>query len=72
MRACSRIFSLGNLRHGVFAQLPPARIDELLTRFERDRSAKRGDVVIREGDEGDLLLRDRDRAAARSSAWSAA
>jgi rhodanese-related sulfurtransferase len=46
------IFSLANLRDGVFARLPPARIDELLSRFERI-AVRRGDVVIREGDEGD-------------------
>ena len=37
---------------GAFAQLPPAHIDELLKRFERVE-AKRGEVVIREGEEGD-------------------
>ena len=46
------IFSLANLRHGVFAQLPAARIEELLARFER-LEAKRGDVIVHEGDEGD-------------------
>jgi len=46
------IFSLANLRSGVFARLPPARIEELLARFERI-GAKRGDVLIREGEEGD-------------------
>ena len=40
------------LRGGVFAQLPAAHIDELMSRFSRIR-ARRGDVVIREGDEGD-------------------
>ncbi|HEV2432320.1 MAG TPA: cyclic nucleotide-binding domain-containing protein [Burkholderiales bacterium] len=45
-------FSLSTLRAGVFAQLPPAHIDELLRRFERVNAA-RGEVVIREGDEGD-------------------
>ena len=45
-------FSLGNLRSGIFAQLPVAHIEELLKRFERVKTA-RGDVVIREGDEGD-------------------
>jgi len=50
--ALSGMFSLANLRHGVFARLPAAHIDELLKRFERLR-VKRGDVVIREGDEGD-------------------
>jgi rhodanese-related sulfurtransferase len=45
-------FSLSSLRAGIFAQLPPARIDELLRRFERVRAA-RGEQVIREGDEGE-------------------
>ena len=49
----SGMFSLANLQHGVFAQLPPARIEELLSRFERLPVA-RGDVVIREGDDGDF------------------
>jgi CRP-like cAMP-binding protein len=51
-RLASNAFSLGSLRNGAFAQLPTAHIDELLKRFERVRAA-RGDVVIREGDEGD-------------------
>jgi rhodanese-related sulfurtransferase len=46
-------FSLSTLRAGVFAQLPSARIDELLRRFERIAVA-RGETVIREGDEGDF------------------
>jgi rhodanese-related sulfurtransferase len=46
------VFSLANLRHGVFARLPAARIEELLARFERV-TARRGDVVIREGEDGD-------------------
>ena len=50
-RLASSAFSLGSLRNGAFAQLPAAHIDELLKRFERVRAA-RGDVVIREGDEG--------------------
>jgi rhodanese-related sulfurtransferase len=45
-------FSLTSLRSGVFAQLPAARIDELLRRFERVNAA-RGESVIKEGDEGD-------------------
>jgi len=45
-------FPLGHLRGGVFAQLPAAHIDELLKRFERRKTAP-GEVVIREGDEGD-------------------
>jgi len=47
------VFSLANLQHGVFARLPAARIEALLARFERV-SAKRGDVIIREGEEGDF------------------
>jgi CRP-like cAMP-binding protein len=45
-------FSLTRLRGGVFAQLPAARIDELLRRIER-LNAARGETVIKEGDEGD-------------------
>jgi rhodanese-related sulfurtransferase len=45
-------FSLASLRAGIFAQLPAARIDDLLRCFERVKVA-RGDTVIREGDEGD-------------------
>jgi len=45
-------FTLHNLRTGIFSQLPVAHIDELLKRFER-LSTARGDLVIREGDEGD-------------------
>jgi len=51
-RLISGIFSLSNLRHGVFSQMPAASIDELLKRFDRV-SVHRGDTVIREGDEGD-------------------
>src|SRR6266571_2114057 len=51
-RPAGGAFSLGSLRNGAFAQLPAAHIDALLKRFERVRAA-RGDVVIREGDEGE-------------------
>ncbi len=51
-RVARSSFSLANLRHGVFARLPTARIEELLKRFERI-SVKRGDVIIHEGEEGD-------------------
>jgi rhodanese-related sulfurtransferase len=40
------------LRGGVLAQLPPAHIDELMGRFARVK-VRRGEVVIREGDEGE-------------------
>jgi CRP-like cAMP-binding protein len=52
LAVASGIFSLTNLRHGAFAQLPPSRIEELLQRFERVK-VRRGEVVVREGDEGD-------------------
>jgi len=51
-RLITGAFSLSNLRSGAFAQLPAAHIDELLKRFERIK-VSRGEVVIREGDEGD-------------------
>jgi CRP-like cAMP-binding protein len=51
-RLITGAFSLSTLRSGAFAQLPAAHIDELLKRFERI-SVARGDLVIREGDEGD-------------------
>jgi rhodanese-related sulfurtransferase len=52
-RLITGAFSLSNLRGGAFAQLPVAHIDELLKRFERVKTA-RGDLVIKEGDEGDF------------------
>jgi CRP-like cAMP-binding protein len=52
-RLITGAFSLSTLRSGAFAQLPVAHIDELLKRFERNKAA-RGDIVIREGDEGDF------------------
>ena len=48
----SGMFSVNNLKFGAFAQLPAAHIDELLQRFERSE-AKRGQIIIREGAEGD-------------------
>ena len=48
----SGLFGINNLRFGPFSQLPPAHIDELLRRFERIE-AKAGEVIIREGAEGD-------------------
>lgn len=48
----SGLFGINNLRFGAFSQLPPAHIDELLRRFARIE-AKTGEVIIREGAEGD-------------------
>lgn len=46
------VFSINNLKSGVFAQLPSAHINEMLRRFARV-NVKRGQVVIREGEDGD-------------------
>lgn len=51
----SGMFSVSSLKYGAFSQLPPAHIDELLGRFERI-AVKKGDVVIREGAEGDFYF----------------
>ena len=48
----SGVFSVTNLKGGAFANLPSAHIGELLNRFQRI-DVKAGEVVIREGDEGD-------------------
>ena len=48
----SGTFSVNSLRYGAFSQLPPAHIDELLRRFRRIE-VKKGEVVIREGAQGD-------------------
>jgi CRP-like cAMP-binding protein len=48
----SGMFGINKLRFGAFSQLPPAHIDELLRRFERIE-AKAGEVIVREGAEGD-------------------
>jgi rhodanese-related sulfurtransferase len=48
----SGVFSINNLKSGAFAQLPTAHINEMLKRFQRV-AARRGEVVIREGAEGD-------------------
>jgi rhodanese-related sulfurtransferase len=49
----SGMFSVSSLKYGAFSQLPPAHIDELLKRFKRI-DVRKGDVVIREGAEGDF------------------
>jgi len=48
----SGLFGINNLRFGAFSKLPPAHIDELLRRFE-SFEAKQGEVIVREGAEGD-------------------
>ena len=52
-RLITGAFSLSTLRSGAFAQLPAAHIDELLKKFERVHT-ERGQIVVKEGDEGDF------------------
>jgi rhodanese-related sulfurtransferase len=51
-RTRSGMFAAQNLSEGVLATLPAANIDALLGRFE-PVAAKRGEVVVRQGDVGD-------------------
>ncbi|MBK8523252.1 MAG: cyclic nucleotide-binding domain-containing protein [Betaproteobacteria bacterium] len=51
-RTMSGAFRLESLAAGALSKLPPANIDALLRRFERIK-VKAGEVVLREGDEGD-------------------
>lgn len=51
-KVMSGVFSMANLKTGAFANLPPAHIAELLNRFARIEVTT-GDIIIREGDEGD-------------------
>lgn len=48
----SGLFSAHNIQSGIFAQLPPENVDELFRRIETV-PVKAGEVVIREGAEGD-------------------
>ena len=48
----SGMFSVSNLKYGAFSLLPAAHIEELLKRFKRFE-ARAGEVIIREGQEGD-------------------
>lgn len=48
----SGMFSVSNLKFGAFSQLPAAHIEELLKRFKRFE-VRNGEVIIREGQEGD-------------------
>jgi rhodanese-related sulfurtransferase len=49
----SGMFSVSNLKYGAFSQLPSAHIEELLKRFKRIE-LRAGEVVIKEGAEGDF------------------
>jgi hypothetical protein len=51
-RLMSGAFRLQSLTDGALSRLPSASIDELFRRFERIRT-KSGEVILREGDEGD-------------------
>lgn len=48
----SGMFSVNSLKYGAFSQMPAAHIDALLGRFKRI-DVKAGEVLIREGAEGD-------------------
>jgi len=48
----SGMFSVSNLKYGAFSRLPAANIEQLLNKFERIE-VRAGEVVIREGAEGD-------------------
>lgn len=51
-RMMSGMFAVDNLTVGAFAALPPANIQELLSKFSRI-PAKRGETIIKQGDPGD-------------------
>ncbi len=51
-RQMSAAFRVESLTAGALSQLPPAHIDTLLRRFERIK-VRAGDVIVREGGEGD-------------------
>jgi len=51
-RMRSGAFRVESLTSGAFSRLPPANIEALLKRFDRVRT-KAGEVILREGDEGD-------------------
>ncbi|GAB4175842.1 MAG: hypothetical protein Fur0039_18550 [Rhodocyclaceae bacterium] len=51
-RTLSGIYAAQRLTQGIFAPLPPANIEALLGRFRRIE-ARRGEVVVRQGDPGD-------------------
>ncbi|HLA33524.1 MAG TPA: cyclic nucleotide-binding domain-containing protein [Rhodocyclaceae bacterium] len=48
----SGLFTADSLTQGAFASLPPANIQNLLTRFQHVE-VKRGDTLVRQGDSGD-------------------
>ncbi len=49
----SGMFGGDGVKYEAFAHLPPANVDELLRRFERV-PVRKGDVIVREGTEGDF------------------
>jgi rhodanese-related sulfurtransferase len=51
----SGMFSVASLKYGAFSQLPPAHIEELLSRFQRTE-VRKNEVVISEGAEGDFYF----------------
>lgn len=51
-RTLSGIYAAQHLTRGIFAALPPANIEALLSRFERV-PVRRGDIVLRQGEPGE-------------------
>ncbi len=51
-RTLSGIYAAQHLTRGIFAALPPANIEALLSRFERV-AVRRGDIVLRQGEPGE-------------------
>jgi len=52
-RLMSGAFRLQSLTYGALSRLPSASIDELIRRFERIKT-RAGEIILREGDEGDF------------------
>jgi rhodanese-related sulfurtransferase len=49
----SGMFSVSNMKFGAFSRLPATQIEQLLARFQRI-PARAGEVIVREGAEGDF------------------
>ena len=70
VRVSRSIFSLANLRHGAFARLPPARIEELLARFERIE-ARHGATSCARATRATTTTSSSRDAARSSASWAA-
>ena len=67
------VFNAASLKNGIFRALPPANVEELFRRMERV-PVKAGQVIIRQGDEGDYyyLIESGAAEVSRSSQVGAA